>query len=80
MVPSLLTIAVCVGFGVLDSIICGQALASIADISWTCVDYAIHNHESHRIFSVGIVITSVISLFVSNVAPYVPTILDWFHG
>ena len=37
MVPSLLTIAVCVGFGVLDSIICGQALASIADISWTCV-------------------------------------------
>jgi purine-cytosine permease-like protein len=37
MVPTLLTIFSGVGFGVLNSIVGGQALASIADISWTCV-------------------------------------------
>ena len=37
MVPSLLTLTLGVGFSVLNSIVGGQALASIANISWTCV-------------------------------------------
>jgi len=35
MVPSLLTVLGGVGFCVLDNIVGGQALASIANISWT---------------------------------------------
>ena len=34
MIPSLLSIALAVGFCVLGSIMGGQALAGIADISW----------------------------------------------
>ncbi|KAI0000618.1 purine-cytosine permease [Russula compacta] len=49
MVPSVLAIISGVGFCILNSILGGQALASIANISWT----------------VGIVIIAVISLFVS---------------
>ena len=37
MVPSLLTLTLGVGFSILNSIVGGQALASIANISWTCV-------------------------------------------
>ncbi|KAH9991540.1 cytosine-purine permease [Russula vinacea] len=49
MVPSLLTVISGMGFAILNSIVGGQALSSIASFSWT----------------VGIVIILVISLFVS---------------
>ncbi|KAI0289622.1 cytosine-purine permease [Russula brevipes] len=49
IIPSLFTVAAGLGYCILNSILGGQALASIANITWT----------------VGIVIIAVISLFVS---------------
>ncbi|KAI0284674.1 permease for cytosine/purines, uracil, thiamine, allantoin-domain-containing protein [Russula aff. rugulosa BPL654] len=60
-VPSFLSIANGVGFNTLNCILGGQALSSIANISWT----------------VGIVIISVISLFVSFCGLRV---LNWFQN
>ncbi len=37
MVPGLLAVADAVGFCILNSILGGQALSSIANISWACV-------------------------------------------
>ncbi|KAN0107482.1 NCS cytosine-purine permease [Russula decolorans] len=61
MVPSLLSLTSNVGFCILNSILGGQALASIANISWT----------------VGIVIISMISLFVSFCGLRV---LNWYEN
>jgi len=61
MVPSLLTLTLAVGFSILNNIVGGQALASIANISWT----------------VGIVIISLISLFVSFCGLRV---LNWYEN
>ena len=51
MVPGLLAVADAVGFCVLNSILGGQALASIANISWTCVlkYYVRRDNESDNI-------------------------------
>ena len=67
-VPSFLSIACNVGFITLNCILGGQALASIANISWTCVVtvYVPSDSKSHSFVSVGIVIISVISLVVSK--------------
>ncbi|KAF8480312.1 NCS cytosine-purine permease, partial [Russula ochroleuca] len=61
MVPSLLSLISNVGFCTLNCILGGQALASIANISWT----------------VGIVIISLISLFVSFCGLRV---LNWYEN
>jgi hypothetical protein len=37
MVPSLLSIMGAVIYGILNSILGGQALSTVANISWTCV-------------------------------------------
>jgi hypothetical protein len=37
MVPGLLAVAAGLGFSILNIILGGQALASIAKMSWTCV-------------------------------------------
>lgn len=60
MVPSLLSLIGFVGFAVLNCIVGGQALASVGNVSWT----------------VGIVIISVISLFISFCGLKV---LSWFE-
>jgi purine-cytosine permease-like protein len=61
MIPGLLSVASGVGFAVLNNILGGQALSSIANMSWT----------------VGIVIISVISLFVSFCGLRV---LNWYQN
>ncbi|KAI9458940.1 NCS cytosine-purine permease [Lactarius psammicola] len=60
MVPSLLCVIGFIGFAVLNSIVGGQALASVGNVSWT----------------VGIVVISVISLFISFCGLKV---LSWFE-
>jgi hypothetical protein len=37
MVPGLLAVAAALGFSILNIILGGQALSSIANMSWTCV-------------------------------------------
>lgn len=59
-VPSLLCVITFIGFTVLNSILGGQALATVGNVSWT----------------VGIVVISVISLFVSFCGLKV---LSWFE-
>ncbi|KAN0129707.1 NCS cytosine-purine permease [Lactarius tabidus] len=59
-VPSLLCMIGFIGFAVLNSIVGGQALASVGNVSW----------------SVGIVVISVISLFISFCGLKV---LSWFE-
>ncbi|KAI9510186.1 permease for cytosine/purines, uracil, thiamine, allantoin-domain-containing protein [Russula earlei] len=61
MVPCMLTIMGEVGFCVLNNVLGGQALASIANISWT----------------IGIIIISLISLFVSFCGLKV---LNWYQN
>ncbi|KAH9050782.1 NCS cytosine-purine permease, partial [Lactarius vividus] len=60
MVPSLLSIIGFIGFAVLNSIVGGQALASVGNVSWT----------------VGIIVVSVISLFISFCGLKV---ISWFE-
>ncbi|KAH9020334.1 NCS cytosine-purine permease [Lactarius hengduanensis] len=60
MVPSMLSVISFVGFAVLNNIVGGQALASVGNVSWT----------------VGIVVISVISLFISFCGLKV---LSWFE-
>ncbi|KAH8984952.1 NCS cytosine-purine permease [Lactarius akahatsu] len=60
MVPSMLSVIGFIGFAVLNNIVGGQALASVGDVSWT----------------VGIVVISVISLFISFCGLKV---LSWFE-
>jgi len=59
-IPSLLSIIGFIGFAVLNCIVGGQALASVGNISWT----------------VGIIVISVISLFISFCGLKV---LSWFE-
>ncbi|KAH9174775.1 NCS cytosine-purine permease [Lactarius sanguifluus] len=60
MVPSMLSVIGFIGFAVLSCIVGGQALASVGNVSWT----------------VGIVVISVISLFISFCGLKV---LSWFE-
>ncbi|KAH9174764.1 NCS cytosine-purine permease [Lactarius sanguifluus] len=60
VVPSMLSVFGLIGFAVLNSIVGGQALASVGNISWTA----------------GIVVVSVISLFISFCGLKV---LSWFE-
>ena len=41
-VPSFLSITTAVGFNILNNIVGGQALSSIANVSWTCVVTALY--------------------------------------
>ena len=71
MVPGLLAVAAALGFSILNIILGGQALSSIANMSWTCVVLRATQTLISQIFiSVGIVIISVISLFVSKCRLY----------
>lgn len=50
MVPGLLAVADAFGFCILNSILGGQALSSIANINWTCVGYYVpRDHKFHII-------------------------------
>ncbi|KAH9051848.1 NCS cytosine-purine permease [Lactarius vividus] len=60
MAPSLLGVIGFIGFAVLNSIVGGQALASVGNVSWT----------------VGIIVVSVVSLFISFCGLKV---ISWFE-
>jgi len=80
MFLSLLVVMSGIGFGILNCILGGQALSSITNISWTCVIPHTSDHKSQTLFSVGIVIVSVISLFVSIYSPCFSMIPNRING